>query len=76
MNTLRKKWLTYAISGLVVFGFGISLTGEAIIMKMTQSEHLGWVAYGTLALVVVNSGLCLFGQAVIYKVKLETTINN
>ncbi len=71
MSNLRNKWLIYAITGLVVFGFGISLTGEAIIMKMLQPESLGWVAYGTLALIVVNSGLCLFGQGVIYRVKME-----
>lgn len=63
----KQKWLLYAVSGLVLFGFGLSLLGEAIILKYTASSY--WVAVGTLALVVTNSGLCLFGQAIIIKVK-------
>ena len=63
----KQKWLFCAVSGLVLFGFGLSLLGEAILLKYNQSEH--WIAGGTLALVVTNSGLCLFGQAIVVKVK-------
>ena len=65
--TPKIKWLIYAVSGLLLFGFGLSLLGEAIILKYTVSPN--WVPAGTLALVVTNSGLCLFGQAIIVKVK-------
>ena len=65
--TPKIKWLIYAVSGLLLFGFGLSLLGEAIILKYTASTY--WVPAGTLALVVTNSGLCLFGQAIIIKVK-------
>ena len=51
-----------------IFGLGLSLLGEAIIMKYKNSEN--WVLLGTLSLVVTNSGLCLFGQAVIEKTKI------
>ncbi len=70
MSSLKKQWLTYAISGLICFGFGLSLTGEAIIYKLNHPEGWGWVAYGTVALIVTNSGLCLFGQGVINRVKM------
>jgi hypothetical protein len=63
----KTKWLLYAVSGLVMFGFGLSLLGEAIILKYTASPH--WVLLGTIALILTNSGLCLFGQAVIEKIK-------
>ena len=63
----KQKWLLYAVSGLFLFGFGLSLLGEAILLKYNQSDY--WIAGGTLALVVTNSGLCLFGQAIIIKVK-------
>lgn len=63
----KTKWLLYAVSGLVVFGFGLSLLGEAIFLKHTSSSH--WISLGTIALVVTNSGLCLFGQAIIEKLK-------
>jgi hypothetical protein len=51
----------------VLFGFGLSLLGEAIIHKYNDSDY--WIVTGTAALVVTNSGLCLFGQAIIIKVK-------
>lgn len=63
----RKKWLAYAIGGLLLFGFGLSLLGEAIILKMNNEYY--WVLIGTLALTLTNTGLCFFGQAVIEKVK-------
>lgn len=63
----KQKWLLYAVSGLILFGFGLSLLGEAILLKYSQSDH--WIVGGTIALVVTNSGLCLFGQAIIIKVK-------
>ena len=63
----KQKWLFCAVSGLVLFGFGLSLLGEAILLKYNQSDY--WIAGGTLALVVTNSGLCLFGQAIVVKVK-------
>ena len=65
--TAKQKWLLYAVSGLVLFGFGLSLLGEAIMLKYNHSDY--WIAGGTVALVVTNSGLCLFGQVIIIKVK-------
>ena len=63
----RTKWLLFAITGLLLIGFGLSLLGEAIIMKYTAAPQ--WVAWGTFALMVTNSGLCLFGQAIIVNAK-------
>ena len=62
----KIKWLLYAISGLMLFGFGLCLLGEAIIMKYNGSPY--WILGGTFALVITNSGLCLFGQAIIVRV--------
>lgn len=66
----KTKWLLYSVSGLLFFGFGLCLLGEAILMKFTNSPY--WVAAGTVALVITNTGLCLFGQAIIVKVKEVT----
>ena len=66
--TAKQKWLLFAVGGLLLFGFGLSLLGEAILLKYTQSPN--WVITGTIALVTTNSGLCLFGQAIIIKVKI------
>ena len=64
----NRKWFVYSVTSLLIFGFGLSLLGEAIIMKYQNSNN--WVLLGTLSLIVTNSGLCLFGQAVIEKTKI------
>jgi hypothetical protein len=63
---LKYKWLLFAVSGLLMIGLGLSLTGEAIIAKSRQES---WFWMGTLALVVFNAGISIFGQAVIYRWK-------
>ena len=65
---MKLKWLTYSIIGLLLFGFGLSLLGEAILLK-NNNEPFFW--FGTLALVVINSGLCFFGNAIIFKIKFD-----
>ncbi len=61
MASLRKKWFWFAILGLALVGFGLSVLGEAIIAK---SGDEAWFLLGTIALILVNSGLCFFGTAV------------
>ncbi len=63
VKQLTKSWLVHAIGGLILTGFGLSLLGEAIILKLNSSDFLSWGAMGTLALVVFNSGLCLVVRA-------------
>ncbi|MEK9604583.1 MAG: hypothetical protein VW127_09190 [Flavobacteriaceae bacterium] len=65
---MKSKWLIYSISGLMIFGMGLSFLGEAIIHKYSENEN--WILYGTVALIITNTGLCLFGQAVIEKIKI------
>ena len=65
---MKLKWLTFSIIGLLLFGFGLSLLGEAILLK-NNNEPFFW--FGTLALVVINSVLCFFGNAIIFKIKLD-----
>ncbi|GEM_PF-174165 len=67
--TKKLKWLLFSILGLVLIGAGLSVFGEALVLKM-QSEHWqDWFWTGTLSLVLVNSGVSLVGQAVIYKIQ-------
>lgn len=68
---LKRRWLIFSIAGLLLTGFGLSLTGEAILLKYAEPQGWGWVLAGTLALIVFNSGLCLFGQGVLYKAKID-----
>ena len=67
---MKSKWFVFSISGLIFFGLGLSLLGEAIILKY-NNEPFFW--YGTFALVVIISGLCLFGNAVRYRILMDTS---
>ena len=59
-------WLSYAISGLVVTGLGLSLLGEAVTAKQRKRP---WFWLGTASLVVFNTGLSLVGTSVVYRVR-------
>lgn len=61
---LRNSWLIFAISGLILVGLGLSIVGEAIILKSTQQAFF---VVGTLGLIAFNAGLSIFGQAVIFR---------
>lgn len=62
--TLRRRWLVYSIGGLILIGAGVSVVGEAIIMK---SRDLPWFWLGTVGLVILNSGVSVVGQGVVYR---------
>ncbi|MEM7109617.1 MAG: hypothetical protein AAF519_15435 [Bacteroidota bacterium] len=68
---LKKKWLMFSISGLVLTGFGLSLFGEASYLKNSGAPVWDWILLGTAALIVFNSGLSLFGQGVVYRVRMN-----
>ena len=63
----RNYWLLFAISGLVLIGFGLSLFGEALIAKY---EGRPWFWVGTLSFIVINSGISMVGTSVVYRVQL------
>ncbi|MFP4643328.1 MAG: hypothetical protein ACLFM0_03115 [Spirochaetales bacterium] len=69
MEHLKLKWLVFAIGGLILIGAGVSITGQAIIVK-SQAESAGeWFAMGTAGLVVLNSGVSVFGQSIVYRIQ-------
>ncbi len=70
MKDLKRKWLFYSVSGLILIGAGLSLAIDAGFYRFEQPDNLFWIAYGTLALIIFNSGICLFGQGIVYKVHL------
>ncbi|MDX1908629.1 MAG: hypothetical protein SF053_16450 [Bacteroidia bacterium] len=59
-----QKWKWMAPLGLTLIGLGLSLTGEAIILKAQAAPGASWIWMGTLGLCVVNAGISVFGDAV------------
>lgn len=72
-KSLKRKWLKFAVGGILLMGFGLSLLGEAGILKMSDSGFLSWFGTGTLALAVFFAGLSLFGQAVVFKSQMDNS---
>ena len=65
----KKRWFRYGTISMLLIGFGVSLIGEAIILKSNGSSIAEWVALGTVALIVFNAGICVFGEAVVCRVR-------
>ncbi|MDW8298864.1 MAG: hypothetical protein RML95_05965 [Anaerolineae bacterium] len=59
-----SAWWWMAPLGLTIIGFGLSLTGQAIIAKSKGKSFWHWFGLGTLGLTVLNSGVSIFGDAV------------
>ncbi|MBD3627842.1 hypothetical protein [Cyclobacterium sp.] len=76
MNNLKKKWLIFAVGGLLLLGSGLSLFGEALLRKWDNAPFLEWFIWGTFSLVVFNAGISLFGQAVIYRMKIAQKLED
>lgn len=72
-NSLKRKWLKFSVGGILLMGFGLSLLGEAGILKMSGSGFVNWFGLGTLALAVFFAGLSLFGQAVVFKSQIDNS---
>lgn len=71
---LYKKWMGFAVAGLMLCGFGLSLFGEALGHKLAGEAWWYWALWGTGALSVFNAGISLFGQAVLYRVELNALL--
>ena len=67
--TKKNKWLLFSILGLVLVGAGLSVFGEALLIKSQSESWKEWFWIGTFSLVLINSGLSCIGQAVIYKIQ-------
>ncbi|MFD2201225.1 hypothetical protein [Shivajiella indica] len=72
-KSLKRKWLTYAVGGILLMGFGLSLLGEAGGLKISGSDFFDWFGLGTLALAVFFAGLSLFVQAVVFKSQMDNS---
>ena len=64
---MKIKWIGLSIVSLLLIGMGLSILGEAIILKNNDKSYF---VMGTLALVIINSGLCFLGEAIILKVQI------
>jgi uncharacterized membrane protein len=76
IKTLKMKWLGFAVSGIFLMGFGLSLLGHSIQLKVQNDAFIYWFLWGTLALTIFFAGLSIFGEAIVYRMKYKRKIKN
>ncbi len=73
---LKRKHLVYAVGGILLMGFGLSVLGEAIRYKTIEADFINWFGWGTLGLAIFFSGLSVFGQAIVFKTFIDSQKGN
>lgn len=69
---LRTKWMLCATGGLLLFGFGISVVGNASNLKSDPTVSFArWFIWGLYGLILTNLGLICFGQAIRFRVLMD-----
>lgn len=72
----EQTWRRFAPLGLALIGFGASLLGHSIELKIEGVSTLSWFLWGTFSLIVLNAGVAVFGEAVkhraLYDLKRDT----
>jgi hypothetical protein len=63
-ENLFRRWRLFAPLGLTLIGFGLSVVGNAVALKIANAELWEWFVHGTLGLVILNAGVAVFGEAV------------
>ncbi len=76
MNENYEKWDELAPRGLLIIGLGISLIGQAIVIKAKGKGFLGWFIMGMLGLIAFNGGVSIFGEAVKHRTLYEIEVKN
>lgn len=62
----KIKWLSLAVTGLLLTGAGICMCVDAGFVRSRGGE---WFWYGTFSLVVFQSGLCLMIDSIRYRMR-------
>ncbi|MGB0862620.1 MAG: hypothetical protein ACPGXZ_06855 [Saprospiraceae bacterium] len=64
----KKRWFRYGIVSIILIGFGVSLIGEAMTMKLSGMQVMEWIALATFALIALNAIFCTFGKSTLCKI--------
>lgn len=74
MDQHYQKWSELAPRGLLLIGAGLSLIGQATILKARKRPSLGWIVLGSLGLAVLNAGVSVFGESIKHRTMYESKL--
>jgi hypothetical protein len=75
MDHHYEVWSTNAPRGLLLIGAGISIVGQAIVLKAQRKAGWQWFLMGFLGLIVLNSGVAIFGESVKHRTLYESKLD-
>ena len=74
MDHHYEAWSTNAPRGLLLIGAGVSIVGQAIVLKAQRRAGWKWFLMGFLGLIVLNSGVAIFGESVKQRTLYESKL--
>lgn len=74
MDQHYQEWSENAPRGLLLIGAGISVVGQAIVLKAQRKSTLSWFLFGLVGLILVNAGVSVFGEAVKHRTLYESKL--
>ena len=74
MDQHYESWSTNAPRGLLLIGAGVSIVGQAIVLKAQRRAGWKWFLMGFLGLIVLNSGVAIFGESVKQRALYESKL--
>lgn len=74
MDQHYREWSENAPRGILLIGAGISVIGQAIVLKARGKSTLAWFLFGLVGLILFNAGVSVFGEAVKHRALYESKL--
>ncbi|MBK8034888.1 MAG: hypothetical protein J0M07_31440 [Anaerolineae bacterium] len=74
MDQHYQEWSENAPRGLLLIGAGISVIGQAIVLKSRRKSTVVWFLFGLVGLILFNAGVSVFGEAVKHRTLYESKL--
>jgi len=74
MDQHYQEWSENAPRGILLIGAGISVIGQAIVLKAQRKPSIQWFVFGFIGLILFNAGVSVFGEAVKHRTLYESKL--
>ena len=74
MDQHYQEWSQNAPRGLLLIGAGVSVIGQAVVLKARRKPSIQWIVLGTLGLIVFNAGVSIFGESIKHRALYESKL--
>ena len=75
MDYHYEEWSTNAPRGLLLISAGVSIVGQAIVLKARRKAGWKWFLLGFIGLIALNSGVTIFAEAIKHRTLYESKLD-